>query len=41
MREQVEMPIVATVHRILFEGQPPANALTELMTRALRPEQDW
>ncbi|GAC1652971.1 MAG: NAD(P)H-dependent glycerol-3-phosphate dehydrogenase [Gemmatimonadaceae bacterium] len=39
-REGVEMPIVAAVHRSLFEGRPPREAIGELMTRELRPEQD-
>jgi glycerol-3-phosphate dehydrogenase len=34
------MPIVATVHRILFEGQSAQAGLEELMTRDLRPERD-
>ena len=39
-RQRVEMPIVDTVHRTLFEQQPARHAITELMTRELRPEQD-
>ena len=39
-REGIEMPIVAAVHRILFERQSPRDAITELMTRELRAEQD-
>ena len=39
-REEVEMPIVATVHRILFDGYPARRAVQELMTRELRAEQD-
>jgi glycerol-3-phosphate dehydrogenase (NAD(P)+) len=39
-REGVEMPIVATVFRILFEGHPATHAIPELMARELRPEQD-
>jgi glycerol-3-phosphate dehydrogenase (NAD(P)+) len=39
-REGVEMPIVATVHRILFDGHPARLAVSELMTRELRAEQD-
>jgi len=39
-REGVDMPIVWAVHRILFEGQPPRLAISELMTRELRAEQD-
>ena len=36
----VEMPIVAVVHRILFEGWPAREAIAELMSRELRAEQD-
>ena len=39
-REGVEMPIVNAVFRILFEGSPPRDAIVELMSRELRPEQD-
>jgi glycerol-3-phosphate dehydrogenase (NAD(P)+) len=39
-REGVEMPIVAAVHRILFEGRPARVAIGELMSRELRAEQD-
>jgi glycerol-3-phosphate dehydrogenase (NAD(P)+) len=39
-REGVDMPIVLAVHRVLFEGQPPRLAISELMTRELRAEQD-
>ena len=39
-REGVEMPIVNAVYRALFEGYSPRAAITELMTRELRPEQD-
>ena len=39
-RAGVEMPIVAAVNRILFEGQAPAQAIAELMGRGLRTEQD-
>ena len=39
-REGVDMPIVLAVHRILFEAQPPRLAISELMTRELRAEQD-
>jgi glycerol-3-phosphate dehydrogenase (NAD(P)+) len=39
-REGVDMPIVWAVHRILFEAQAPRRAITELMTRELRAEQD-
>ena len=39
-REGVEMPIVETVNRVLFDGQPPRNAIAALMTRELRSEVD-
>jgi glycerol-3-phosphate dehydrogenase (NAD(P)+) len=39
-REGVDMPIVLAVHRILFEAQPARLAISELMTRELRSEQD-
>ncbi len=39
-RAGVEMPIVNAVHRILFEGAAVGQAVTELMSRALRGEQD-
>ena len=39
-REEIEMPIVNAVHRVLFERQPARWALVELMTRGLRGEED-
>lgn len=36
----VEMPIVDATYRILFEGQGPRDAVTELMARELRAERD-
>jgi glycerol-3-phosphate dehydrogenase (NAD(P)+) len=39
-REGVDMPIVLAVHRIRFEAQPARLAISELMTRELRAEQD-
>lgn len=39
-REGVEMPIVDTVNRVLFEGQSARGAITALMTRELRAEVD-
>ena len=39
-RERVEMPIVATAYRVLFEGYPPRDAIRDLMTRELRTESD-
>jgi glycerol-3-phosphate dehydrogenase (NAD(P)+) len=40
MREEIEMPIVDTVNRVLFEGQPARSAIAALMTRELRAEVD-
>jgi glycerol-3-phosphate dehydrogenase (NAD(P)+) len=34
----VEMPIVAEVHAVLFEGRSPAEAVTNLMKREPKPE---
>ncbi|MBE3075722.1 MAG: NAD(P)H-dependent glycerol-3-phosphate dehydrogenase, partial [Actinobacteria bacterium] len=39
-RKGVEMPIVDTVNRVLFEGQPARSAIAALMTRDLRAEVD-
>ena len=39
-RSGVQMPIVATVHRILYDGYPPREAIGDLMTRELRTETD-
>lgn len=39
-REGVEMPIVDAVHRVLFEGQPPRDAIGAMMARELRSETD-
>jgi glycerol-3-phosphate dehydrogenase (NAD(P)+) len=39
-REEIDMPIVAAVYRILFEGRDPRRAIGELMTRELRAEPD-
>ena len=35
----VEMPIVAEVHRVLYEDKPPMIALRDLMLRA--PKEEW
>jgi glycerol-3-phosphate dehydrogenase (NAD(P)+) len=40
VRHRVEMPIVNTVGRILFEDYTPRDAIGELMGRELRPERD-
>ena len=39
-RLDVEMPIVTMVNRVLFDGLPALQAVSDLMSRALRPEQD-
>ncbi len=39
-RVGVEMPIIDATHRILFDGQPPKDAIAELMARELRAERD-
>lgn len=39
-REGVEMPIVAGVHRILYEHSDPREEVVGLMTRTPRPERD-
>jgi glycerol-3-phosphate dehydrogenase (NAD(P)+) len=39
-REEVEMPIVHAVQKVLFEGQPARDAIGALMARELRPESD-
>jgi glycerol-3-phosphate dehydrogenase (NAD(P)+) len=39
-REEIDMPIVAAVYRILFDGSDPRRAIGELMTRELRAEPD-
>jgi glycerol-3-phosphate dehydrogenase (NAD(P)+) len=38
LRTGVEMPIIAQVHRILFEDRDPVEATRELMTRQVRDE---
>ena len=39
-RAGVTMPIAEAVHRVLFEGQSPAEAIAGLMQRELRAERD-
>ena len=39
-RSGVEMPIVAAVSRVLFDGQAPEQAMAGLMSRELRSERD-
>ncbi len=39
-REGVEMPIARQVYRVLFEGADAKAAVTELMLREAKPEQD-
>jgi glycerol-3-phosphate dehydrogenase (NAD(P)+) len=36
----VDMPICEQVHRILYEGVSPAEAVMALMSRSLKPEAD-
>jgi glycerol-3-phosphate dehydrogenase (NAD(P)+) len=38
-RHNVELPIVAAMASVLFEGRRPADAIEELMTRPLRSEE--
>jgi len=37
-RRGIEMPIVEAVYRVLFEGQPPTQAIRDLMTRSAQDE---
>lgn len=37
-RSEVEMPIIAAVHAVIYEDQPPHQALDTLMTRSLKAE---
>jgi glycerol-3-phosphate dehydrogenase (NAD(P)+) len=39
-RAGVTMPIAEAVYRVLFESQPPGEAIAELMQRELRAERD-
>ncbi|NIM04762.1 MAG: NAD(P)H-dependent glycerol-3-phosphate dehydrogenase [Armatimonadetes bacterium] len=39
-RHQVEMPIAAHLHRVLFEDTPPQQAVAELMNRPARDERE-
>jgi glycerol-3-phosphate dehydrogenase (NAD(P)+) len=34
----VELPICEAVHRVLYDGQPPHDAIMDLLTRALTTE---
>jgi len=38
LRTGIEMPIIAEVHAVLFEGRPAAEALASLMLREPKPE---
>jgi len=38
-RAGIELPISSKVHQLLFENQPPRQAIAELMERTLKPEQ--
>ena len=37
-RHEVEMPIAAKVHAVLFEGMAPQDAVAELLARPLKEE---
>ncbi len=37
-REGVEMPITTEIYRVLYEDEPPLDAVTSLMTRPLKAE---
>jgi glycerol-3-phosphate dehydrogenase (NAD(P)+) len=39
-RAEIDMPIAQAVHRVLFEGENPRDAMADLMTRELRAERD-
>ena len=39
-REHIDMPITREVHAALYEGKPPIEAVTSLMSRVPRPERD-
>jgi glycerol-3-phosphate dehydrogenase (NAD(P)+) len=39
--EEVDMPIVSTMHAILYEGLAVSHAVDALMGRALKPEREW
>jgi glycerol-3-phosphate dehydrogenase (NAD(P)+) len=40
MREHVDMPITTEVYRALYEGKPPIEAVSSLLSRTLRQERD-
>jgi glycerol-3-phosphate dehydrogenase (NAD(P)+) len=40
-REGVDMPLVATMHAILYEGMAVRDAVGALMGRALKAEREW
>ena len=37
-RHHIDMPITAEMYRILYEGEPPRDAIQRLMTRSLKAE---
>jgi len=37
-KHQIEMPITAEMHRVLYEGESPREGIQRLMTRALKSE---
>ena len=38
VRENVDMPIVQGIYRILYENEPAKDVVKDLMTRPIRPE---
>lgn len=40
-QQGVEMPLVAMMHAILYEGMAVTEAVQALMGRALRAEREW
>ncbi|HWA77857.1 MAG TPA: NAD(P)H-dependent glycerol-3-phosphate dehydrogenase [Polyangiaceae bacterium] len=40
VREHVDMPITTEVYRALYEGKPPIEAVSSLLSRTLRQERD-
>lgn len=37
-KHSVEIPIISEMHRLLYEGETPRDAIQRLMSRALKPE---
>ena len=38
LRENVDMPIVSGIYRVLYEHEPAKDVVKNLMTRPIRPE---